>query len=72
MRILTSCRDCDPSLNLVVQTDDDQVPTDPELWADLVENLTGDIVPESHDDTHRLAHEYAIGEGEGVFVPVQP
>ena len=59
MRILTYCITCPSDLDLVIETDDDQVPDEPELWAELVENLTDDKVPAEHDATHILVHEPA-------------
>lgn len=61
-RVLTYCTDCPAELALVVQTDEDQVPTDPETWADLIENLTDDIVPSTHDTTHVLAYQLVKGK----------
>ena len=55
VRVITYCRDCDCGLN--VQTDADQIPTDADVWADLVENLTEDKVPDAHSYEHTLGHE---------------
>ena len=49
-RVLVMCPECGPELS--VQVDDDCIPTNGILWAELVENLTGDTVPVEHDLLH--------------------
>lgn len=52
-RVWTGCLGCYNAGRLVgVWTDADQIPTDPETWAELVENPTGETIKPGIYDTH--------------------